>query len=421
MAGGAKTRANIVAGSFLLLSLALGVWMSFTMSRRSQFKDVVEFTVRLGLDEGAAGLKQDSEVTLGGQPVGRVVGVDFETAPGTERVPTAVLVRVEVRRDLTLYDDAVILLERPLLGSLSTLNIASGGEGTMGLVGASPRIEAGDVIDGRLAPPAFLAQAGVGPTQTDQIRRAIADAQEGLARFNEMVKQATPRIDQGIADLSQLSQDVRGAWTRWSPRVDTTLEDAGRAAAQLSPTLEDARSALSSAKGVAEDIRGVVGENRAEVRSILTQLDEASTRVNGAILDEVTLAMQRAGGALESLERTAESARGLLSQETPNVRRILANLRLMADQLKLTALEVRSQPWRLLVQPTTKELREQVVYDAARSYASAASDVRAAAEALETARGEGTPAVDALAGELGDSLQRFREAEDLLLRKLREP
>jgi len=80
----------------------------------------------------------------------------------------------------------------------------------------------------------------------------------------------------------------------------------------------------------------------------------------------------------------------LLKEETPGIRHTLANLRLMSDQLKLTAVEVRSQPWRLLHSPTTKEMSSQVLYDARAAYAEAASDLRAASEG---ARGQRRQAV----------------------------
>ena len=47
--------------------------------------------------------------------------------------------------------------------------------------------------------------------------------------------------------------------------------------------------------------------------------------------------------------------------------------------------EIRAQPWRLLKQPDKDDLMREPIYAAARSYADAVSDLRAASEALEAA------------------------------------
>ena len=107
----------------------------------------------------------------------------------------------------------------------------------------------------------------------------------------------------------------------------------------------------------------------------------------------------------------------IVTEETPSIRRTLANLRLMSDQLKLTAVEVRSQPWRLLHQPTNKELSSQVLYDATRAYAEAASDLRAASEALEASSGQPSQeVVDALT----QAVTKYKAAEQALMDKLIE-
>ena len=103
----------------------------------------------------------------------------------------------------------------------------------------------------------------------------------------------------------------------------------------------------------------------------------------------------------------------------------------MSDQLKLTAIEVRSQPWRLLIQPTTKEFESQVLYDATRNYATAASDLRGASEALEALLAKGGTATDAttdaqkasiaeLSDRLKEAFTKYRDAEQALLDKLIE-
>jgi len=87
----------------------------------------------------------------------------------------------------------------------------------------------------------------------------------------------------------------------------------------------------------------------------------------------------------------------------------------MSDQLKLTAVEVRSQPWRLLHQPTTKEFSSQVLYDATRAYAEAASDLRAASESLQATGGQQS---EEMVEQLTRAVAKYKAAEQALMDKL---
>jgi hypothetical protein len=108
----------------------------------------------------------------------------------------------------------------------------------------------------------------------------------------------------------------------------------------------------------------------------------------------------------------------------------MANFRLASDQLKLTMMEVRRAPWRLLYRPDTKELQYELLYDSARAYATAVSDLRAATESLEAAQAAGgaRPAtegatIDELIDQVRRALDAYRLTEEkfvnLLLEKAR--
>ncbi|MBS0537017.1 MAG: hypothetical protein JSR72_23410, partial [Proteobacteria bacterium] len=55
-----------------------------------------------------------------------------------------------------------------------------------------------------------------------------------------------------------------------------------------------------------------------------------------------------------------------------------------AQQLKLATTEIRAAPWRLLYQPTKKELENELLYNSVRQYASSVTELRSAAEALQS-------------------------------------
>ncbi|MDX2130686.1 MAG: hypothetical protein SFY69_01380 [Planctomycetota bacterium] len=420
-----NARNNVLAGVFVLMGVVLAVWVSFLLSDRSPFDSVMPLSVRFPVETGAVGLKRGSEVRLGGQPVGRVLDVGF--ARDDQGTPTSVDVRVEVRDDLMLYANTRVYLEKPLLGSISAINISSVGTPTNPASGAPvPRLAPGDVIPGATAPPGFLADAGFGPEQSAQLRAAIKSIDETMQRVASIVENTGPKVESGATDAAALLAELRVKLDEWTVRIDATAANVERASARLDPLLEKADLGLDDARGVIASVRSLIEDNRARIDQTVKNLEEATGKFNQETIDAVNVALRDGRDALGVFSEAVGRVSAVVGEQTPNLRRTLANLRLMSDQLKLTAIEVRSQPWRLLQQPSTKELESQVIYDATRSYAEAASDLRAAGEALEAAAaaqraGAATAAdFEALSASLAESIARYRQAEQYLLDKLVE-
>jgi len=423
---GAKN--NILAGTFIVASIVAAVWVSFMLSDRSAFGSVRTFTVRFGLEDGAAGLKHGSAVNLGGQPVGRVLDVTFERStvePGAD-VPTGVLVKVEVRSDLHLYENASVYLTLPLLGTLSTINITWPGspESVASPRGASAAIEAGEVIAGRMAPPQFLSGTGFGSDQAEQLRSAFAALESGMNQAKTLIEANAPIFESSLEDVRAMLASLRERSAQWERQIDALVANAAKASERLDPLLASAQGGVDDARAMIGQARAVIDDNRARIDSIVASIESAAGKVDSAALPTLLDTLASARESLGSFEQAVTRLGSLLASETPSLRRTLANLRLMSDQLKLTAVEVRSQPWRLLHQPSTKEVEAQVVYDAARSYAQAASDLRAASESLEAATADPSrmrdESVSDVTARLGEAFERFRLAEKYLLDKLIE-
>lgn len=426
-------KSNILAALFLLGSLALAVWVSFMLKRSSGVSgQSLPFTVRFTLAQGATGIKPGSAVLLGGQPIGHVTSVGFASdAAGVqgETSPTGIDVHVEVRGDLAIYENALVLLELPLLGNISSINIGSVGDANHvpSPRGSGPRIEAGEVVNGVVAPPAFLAQAGFGPDQVGQLRQAITSFSGAVDRGSALLDTVGPKLDTAATDTAAMLKDLRTNLDGWSKKLDTVLANTEAASGKIDPILTKLDTLVGDASQAAKDVRELVIANRTKIDSILASVDSAAAKVNSTTIDELNAALTKGRDALDSVTKSTEGLSSLLTSETPDLRRVLANLRLMSDQLKLTAIEVRSQPWRLLIQPTTKEFESQVLYDATRSYATAASDLRGASEALEAILAKGGNATQAekasiaeLSAGLKEAFTKYRDAEQGLLDKLIE-
>lgn len=456
----ASSRNNILAGGFLLGAVGLAVASSFII-KGIQLTPRTGYAVYFPMSVGASGLQPGSSVNLGGRQVGEVAGLTFYTTAEAEaigleglieestEVPEStgvaledgspdrlagVRVLVEINEDVPLFDNAQVFLEKQLLGSGSEINIASvGNPAAPGFVarGPSPRLEAGEAIVGRVAAPAFLRDAGLGPTEQKLISETVKKVHRIVSNVDDIVAEnrgkVAPVIDNfregsesfrdGAAQLASLGENADG----WSERVDTILGNTVAFTERFDPFVDNADAGIADARNVIAAIRAAIDENRPNLDRTLSSLADASERVR----DEV---VPNANETMVAARKFSERLDALIAESAPAMRRVLANARLAADQLKLATIEVRSQPWRLLYQPTTKEVEEQLLYDSARTYASAVSDLRATSESLESvlAAAQADPGamrpddLRRLREELEAAFQRYERTEQDLLDRLVE-
>ncbi|MBX3383064.1 MAG: hypothetical protein KF864_06100 [Phycisphaeraceae bacterium] len=411
---GRTTRDNILAGLFVVFGLALAVFVSFMLSEHKGLGPTRTIVVRFPLEMGAPGIKPGSFVNLGGQKIGRVTSIATHPAQGASQ---AVDVRIEIPAGLELYPDAVISLDRPLLGTLSSINISHVGTADNG----APPLADGSTITGGLAPPAFLAQAGIGPKQIEDVRAIIRNLDESTSRLSSLVQTVSPQAEEGIADARQLISDLRARFDAWSQSVESILASAQSAAGGLPALVDDSRAGIADARATIADARAIITDNRARIDAFIESVESAANKLDTQTLDQINTALADGRAAIDMLRGALDRVSTIADEQTPNVRRIMANLRLMSDNLKLTAVEVRSQPWRALYRPTNKELSTQSLYDATRAFAEAASDVRAASETIEslaagaTTRTDDGRRIDEAGLALTEAMQRYRDAEQALL------
>ncbi|QOJ00440.1 MAG: MCE family protein [Phycisphaeraceae bacterium] len=417
---------NWLAGIFLLGGLAGAVVLSFIFAGSAPTGWSNAFIVRFSLADGASGLKPGSSVTLGGQQVGRVSAIRFENDE-RGRTPRAVLVEVQMSGGIDLYDDAIVVLEKPLLGTISTLNIVSAG----GAQGSSP-VAAGAVLGGSLAPPAFLSQAGIGSEQVTEIRQIISDTRETMATARRLMGDDEEGLARAILKAGKAADEFADRLPAWSASFDEIISTLDSGAKRIDPIMSKVESGVDEARRVVADAgkaidaaRDVVERNGRTIDEIIGNVNTLASGLAGDTLGYVLETLREAPEIARSIRRVsadAERVTATFAAELPTVRRILASGRQAADNAKIGIAEVVSQPWRLLYRPSTKELKEQLVYDSARAYAEAVGDLRAMGDSLESlsARaGDPDPAdVARTLDELRDALAKSKEAERRLERHM---
>ncbi|MBO6740087.1 MAG: MCE family protein [Phycisphaerales bacterium] len=432
------SRNNVVAGLFVILSIILAVAIAFILSDvQDKFASRTEYIARFPTSVGVAGLQPGADVTFGGMTVGRVKSIheNMETDPATGMdIVRSHDVVIALSSDLVIYEDAYADLTLPLLGGVSRINIASPGTGAYegGPEDANPTLDPGEALRGRFA-PSILTQLGFTTEEALAIKETIHEVRgisENVGEVSEsmkrMAQQLEPEFGKGVDDGRSTMANIRAFTERlnaedgWAPRVDSILASADDAAKQITPVLDDAKSTIAEAKGMIE-------ENRERVASILENVDVTTERVKSETMDQVDEMLEKGTLALGSYQDVALNANSILLNNKPKIAATLDSASDIGVQGKLFVEELRAQPWRLLKKPSEEDLLREPIYEAARSYARAVSDLRVASEALDAAvlNAASNPNPDAveqirdIAEVVDKAYGRYSDAEKALLERLR--
>jgi ABC-type transporter Mla subunit MlaD len=124
---------------------------------------------------------------------------------------------------------------------------------------------------------------------------------------------------------------------------------------------------------------------------------------------------------LRDLRDVAANAKALVALNKGEISQTFQNFRETSEHLKATAQEIRRAPWRLLARPDKQEVESLNLYDAARAFASTATELDALAERLQTmseAKEKGVQVnpeeIQKMLQRLDETFARYQEAEDAL-------
>lgn len=443
MSASIVNRNNVLAGVFVLASLVLAVGIAVIIGDvLGSIGSKNEFVVRFPTTVGVTGLQPGSEVTFAGMPVGKVVSITPHQPGGPDRPATAMDVTVAIDTRFTLFEDAYADLAPPILGGVSRINFASPGAGPiqpgdklaeLAVNNNNGILEAGEIVRGRFA-PSILAQLGFSVEDAERLRNTIADveaisatARETVARVDRMAQTLEPRVEAAIEDAQAAVSHVREFTTRFTQegdfaqRIESILANTDQTIAAGPALAEDARTAIASA-------RTMIDTHSESVGRILGHVESTTERVRFETMDQAEAMIRQGTLALSSFRSVGEQTDSLLTSLRPDIATTAANARSVSQQARLFLDEVRAQPWRLLKQPTRADLMREPIFAAARTYAEAVSDLRAASEALEGAlqpRGPDARRTDTpeqlarIAATVQAAYDRFADAERALLEALR--
>lgn len=386
-----RTRNNVRAGIFVTLTLAAAMVVIFLLSDiRAWFgPGEHQYTAMFPVETGVKNLKSGAEVRVGGFPVGRVTDVQLVTDVGGDTAGAPALrVDFEMQDRIDLYDDALVTISSALVGEAAWIDITDLGGGD-----AATLVADGGTMDGF---------GGTGTLLDSVFGPEAASIQANASRFmdfagnirEEVYGKYDADVEPILADIKAITGDLRdNRWPQWAQRVSDVMDWTATAT-------ENIDTAIAEGSGLMTDGRELVRANRPKIDAFIDKANEIGDNVNDASVDVKDLARrvnEASPEILAKVDRVFDTGQQTLDETVALIEQgrrdyegwasdlglLLGNAMLTSQQLKLASAEIRRSPWKLLYRPTADELEHELLYEAARSYALAVTDLRAATESTE--------------------------------------
>jgi ABC-type transporter Mla subunit MlaD len=426
-----KSRNNVIAGTFILSILAVGIAVIIVLSGWNPFVQKGNYALRFTVEEGIGGLAQGSNVKIGGLNKGMVLSVDpVFTDPGNKgNSLDSILVKFEMDDDVTLYPNAEVTRYMPLLGGSAWLNFTSLGGPTPSSPDEKP-----------LAPGSELTAASgggimatlLGPTDAKKASAAMQNIEDFTQFLTQVPKEWNAEVIPMLTDARNTIGKVQNDYDLWSQKIGATIGNIDQASAKLDAAMDDAGPMLAGANQGMTRINGILEENTPRIdeamQNILAMSDdgrEVLGEFRTKTMSQVDQILVNGLKGVQSLDNSLAKINDELTIRMPDVSMMLANLRQATSQLKLTTLEVRRNPWKLLYTPTSEVLEHENLYESARSYVMATSELESAALAFKSVFElapktlEDRPELrDEVVTYVLDSLERFKKAQERLFSEI---
>ena len=360
---------GIRAGIFVATAVVLALTVTFVLMKVNPFESRHRYSIDFTTADGVAGLNRGSDVRVGGVVAGRVLELQPLIDESAQRLD-GIRVVIEISAEVPLYwstdnpHRARVVRVPSLLGNTASINFVSVGNPPC------PKLEPGGSM--RAIEGTGMLASLVGPENAERARQMLSDIADTVKWARTTIPQAydtkvAPTLDNLNTMMAALNQD----YAKWREPIGTTLTDASSAVGQANDLLRNNRQAITDA--VADGAATLKN-----TRAITADLQQKSMPALQRLLDKGAEAADSLAGSLDQAEQE-------LAADLPVMRLFLADAREMAGQLRLAAIEVRHSPWKLLYQPKPGEVAHENLYGAARSFASATEDLRAASASLQQA------------------------------------
>jgi ABC-type transporter Mla subunit MlaD len=330
-----KERNATKAGFFIVFSAALIVVIVMAIKGGVSLSDPMQTRiVQFNLKDDLGGLRVGDDVRVGGYKVGAVTKIepaDLDKAEPYMEVTFTLPARYQLRTD------AVVGVQSTLTGT-ACVNVES------------------------LGSPGKPAAAGNLVGTPDPKTLALASL---AAISHEVMTGTLPKVNLAIDSFRQTGDSTTTLVRHVDEKVD--------------PIVKKYDVVVEKAGGALDSVHEMVGPSVTDFHGTVANLHEITSDLKGKLpemLARVDADIEGARGALDSVQKTADntkeisaSVRSLIADNRGKIDGIIASIKSAGDNLKGASVEIRHSPWRLLYQPSSGEMANLGVFDAARQFA----------------------------------------------------
>ena len=401
-------RAGIFVSTILVLALAVG----FVLLKVDLFKKYRTLVLQFDTTEGVSGLSRGSEVKVGGLTVGRVISITPDIDKNDDL--SAINVTIEIMEGIPIrYSDtapegtnAEVIRVGSLVGSTSIINFNTLGQAP------APLLNSGDKL---------LATRGsgmlttlVGPANAVRTNEIIKGLAVTAAWLKTIPEEYRTRVVPTLQNLSTTTANFNQDYETWRKPIGDTLLNAQSFTGNADQLLKDNKAKFTQ-------LMDNTSATMADAKVIASEFKTKGMPALQKLLDQGADAAQSLASSLGQVEQQ-------MPQRLTDLRDFMLDAREIAGQFKLTAIEIRRSPWKLLYQPKPGEVAHENLYSATRAFALATADLKTASASLQAVLAQDANKFNSdenfrkeVRQEVLDSLEKYEAAQRQLFDVLAAP
>lgn len=383
---------NIRAGIFIVAVVALGITVFVVLSGWDPFQSRVAYSARFTIEQGIDGLATGSDVKVGGLIKGSVTGISpqFRKVDGGKAESfNSILVNFELDKDVSIWSNARVTRYMPLLGGSAWLNFDSvGGVDPKNPASKDAKLLAPDA-EIKVLPGGGMLATLLGPSNAARTSDALKNIDQFTVFLTEIPDTWNAKIVPMLNNADAVVASIRADYGPWSKKITTFLDNIDTASVKIDQALDDVPPLLASAQKDLDDVGVLLERNAPKIDEAMDNITVMTADGRQIFSELRTNTLAKINKILDTGEQGIDSLTDALNRvdtelalRMPDITMMLANLRQASAQLKLTTLEVRRSPWKLLYTPSSSELAHENLYSSAQSYVLATSELESAAMAF---------------------------------------
>ena len=421
-------RNRIIAGGFLLAAMAAAVAvLVFLGGWKSWFQETAAQRVHF---QAAPNVKKGSPVLLAGYPIGRVIDCypKEDDRPIASRGAASHVVEIVISvpaRYALRKTGARVTISQTLVGQSAAINIENVGTGDV--------VSDSEHVMGRETSPFDDAarELGIGDTERSSIATIIAKVKNIVEALDKDLPEVIKDVKAAGKDLAEGTQKAKETIAEMKQVLGENRENVKAAIANARSATEKvdkgAGEVVANVKIASEDVAAIVKENREDIRQTAQHLHSVTEKADkdvGDIVANVKQASADIKAAVADFKVIAGDAKALMATNKGSLAVTLQNFRETSEHLLALSKEVRRAPWRLFATPDKKDVESLNLYDSARAFASAATDLETCADTIQVMLDAKQKGVDVdpeflkgMLKRLQETFDKYQEAEKALLKE----